>query len=113
MAIPTVTAAPTSSQPDKTETTWEIVELSQESHISSSQESHCGSSQETVRSSQSSNSSSLVDDADLDSQISLLNLRNEQDWEDIDAENRDDPNQAGPYAYEIFEYYKEREVSIS
>ena len=32
------------------------------------------------------------------------------DWIDVDAEHINDPHQCGVYAYDIFEYYKTREV---
>jgi len=85
--VPTVVAAPTDSQPEKMETTWEVVELSQESN--------CSSQDSTSNTSSFDNVSVIA-----------------RDWEDVDVETINDPHQVGLYVVDIFNYYRKREAKF-
>ncbi|XP_077988291.1 G2/mitotic-specific cyclin-B3-like [Glandiceps talaboti] len=98
--------APLATQEDDEEESMEIVLESSESYASSSQ----GSTSST------------------DSEVQIMNKKNEKRTEehaeqdemnevcmklaftDIDEENKADPNLCPVYAYEIFQYYKQREI---
>ncbi|XP_038050582.1 G2/mitotic-specific cyclin-B3-like [Patiria miniata] len=122
-----VTHPVTDTQPEAQDESLEII-LSQGSSQDSSQDS-LPSSQESSSSShqmQSSSSSSpesvdLVElmnqrndekttEADIKDAVAAITLQESPDYNDIDEENKGDPNQSPIYAQDIFNYLKEREL---
>jgi len=105
MIVPKHKPSNVESSQDEKDQSWQIIELSQGSQSQRSTQSS-QSSEEDVSSQNEKNVNLSQEVKESQPEVE------EQDWVDVDKDHMKDPFQVALYAYDIFEYYKERELKF-